>query len=137
YCGIPILPLLNFVSTPEARESEWRDALARVSLHAIVRFDTVAPEKDGERILYEKLVTLLDHHKDSLKALIASRQEEARRRHDAALATLAELLINVAALRRRVAATTPVMLERAVAQLNADIRHAEQTCVDSLLSIYQ
>lgn len=137
YCGIPILPLLNFVSSEASREVEWREALARVSLHAIVRFDTVAPALDGERILYEKLATLLDHHKDSLKALIESRQEEARKRHEAALTTLAELLVNVAACRRLVQAESQAMVELAMEQLNDDVRRTEQACIDQLLAIYQ
>ena len=50
-CARPILPVLNFVHAPESREAQWREAMARVGLHAQVRFDTVAPELGGERRL--------------------------------------------------------------------------------------
>ncbi|MCR7552390.1 DUF3482 domain-containing protein, partial [Pseudomonas aeruginosa] len=42
-CGRPLLPVLNFVASPQHREEEWRAALARLGLHALVRFDSVAP----------------------------------------------------------------------------------------------
>lgn len=41
--GKPILPVLNFIRSPEQRIDEWRSALATVGLHAIAEFDTVAP----------------------------------------------------------------------------------------------
>ena len=46
-CGRPLLPVLNFVASPQHREEEWRAALARLGLHALVRFDSVAPPLDG------------------------------------------------------------------------------------------
>ena len=48
-CGKPLLPVLNFVSSSDHREPDWREALARLGLHALVRFDSVAPPEDGER----------------------------------------------------------------------------------------
>src|SRR5690606_37134213 len=77
FCAVPLLPVLNFVSTPQADEGAWREALSRLGLHAIVRFDTVAPERDGERWLYQKLGTLLDAWRLTIDRLIASREREA------------------------------------------------------------
>src|SRR3546814_16329496 len=54
-CGRPLLPVLNFVNAPAHRADEWRDAMARLGLHAALEFDTVAPPLDGERQLYAKL----------------------------------------------------------------------------------
>ena len=51
--------MLNFVSSSDHREPDWREALARLGLHALVRFDSVAPPEDGERRLYESLALLL------------------------------------------------------------------------------
>ena len=60
-CGKPLLPVLNFVAQPGHRDEEWRQALARLGLHALVRFDSVAPPVDGgERRLYESLALLLE-----------------------------------------------------------------------------
>lgn len=33
-CGRPLLPVLNFVASENHRESDWREALARLGLHA-------------------------------------------------------------------------------------------------------
>ena len=41
-CGKPLLPVLNFVASHQHREAQWREALARLGLHALVRFDSVA-----------------------------------------------------------------------------------------------
>ena len=42
-CGKPLLPVLNFSNAGKAQEDDWRNALARLGLHALVAFDTVAP----------------------------------------------------------------------------------------------
>ena len=63
-CGKPLLPVLNFVSSANHREPDWREALARLGLHALVRFDSVAPPEDGERRLYESLALLLENSRD-------------------------------------------------------------------------
>lgn len=136
-CGVPLLPLLNFVADPGAREDEWRDALAGLGLHAIVRFDTVTPTQDGERLLYSKLANLLDAHSDTLNALIASHADDALQRHQSALTLIAELLINVAALQHRVSSLNADVLDKASAQLNDRVRAREQECVERLLSLYR
>ncbi|CAI06196.1 DUF3482 domain-containing protein [Aromatoleum aromaticum] len=135
-CAIPLLPVLNFVRDSAANESSWREALARLGLHAIVRFDTVAPERDGERRLYEKLATLVDVHRPALERLVACREREARTRHDAALSLVAELLVDVAAARVAVA-TEAQAIEHAVVTLHEHVRRREQACVDALLALYR
>ncbi|MEX0739928.1 MAG: DUF3482 domain-containing protein [Pseudohongiella sp.] len=136
-CGVPLLPLLNFVADPGAREDEWRDALAGLGLHAIVRFDTVAPTQDGERLLYSKLANLLDAHSNTLNALIASHAEDAHDRHQSALMLIAELLIEVAALQQRVSSLDAQELEKASVTLNDRVRAREQESVERLLSLYR
>ncbi len=136
-CGVPLLPLLNFVADPEAREDEWRDALAGLGLHAIVRFDTVTPTQDGERLLYGKLASLLDAHSDILNALIASHADDAVQRHQSALTLIAELLIDVAALQHRVSSIDASVLGKASGALNDRVRKREQACVERLLSLYR
>lgn len=136
-CGIPLLPLLNFVSDPASREAAWRDALAGLGLHAVVRFDTVTPAEDGERLLYSKLASLLDAHREVLDALIESHAHEARLRQLAAAELVAELLITSAALRLRVSTLDSSALETGAAQLNRQVREHEQFCVEHLLSLYR
>ena len=65
-CARPLLPVLNFVAAPKARVDDWRGALARLGLHAVVSFDTVAPPLDGERELFDTLATLIHAHRSRL-----------------------------------------------------------------------
>lgn len=136
-CAIPLLPVLNFVRAPTANESAWREALARLGLHAVVRFDTVAPERNGERRLYEKLATLLDAHSLALERLVACREREAQARHAAALRSIGELLVDVAAVRVRVPAEPERAVKAAVVGLHEQVRRREQACVEALLKLYR
>lgn len=136
-CAVPLLPVLNFVHDPDANEGAWREALSRLGLHAIVRFDTVAPERDGERRLYEKLATLLDDHRAALDKLVACREREASERKGAALQLVAALLIDVAAARSETPSGDEAAEAIAVATLSEQVRQREQKCVDALLALYR
>ncbi|ALO45039.1 GTPase/DUF3482 domain-containing protein [Pseudohongiella spirulinae] len=135
-CGVPLLPLLNFVSAGQTNEQQWREVLAGLGLHAIVRFDTVAPPKDGERILYTKLATLLDAHRKTIETLIRSHERDARQRHETAMQLIAVLLLECAAMKLRVS-REPQAIERGVQTLNDKVRKREQACVAQLLSLYR
>lgn len=127
--------MLNFVNAPAHRAAEWRDALARLGLHATVEFDTVAPPLDGEQQLYAKLGVLLDRHADTLARLADTLARQRRERHAAAFELLADLLIDVAALR----ITSPsdeAALTAAARQLRQQVRQREQACVTALLALY-
>ena len=102
-CAVPLLPLLNFVRDARANEAAWREALARLGLHVVVSFDTVAPARGGERLLYERLATLLDTRGLALLRLAEHHEQEALNRRGAATQVLADLLIDVAACRLKVA----------------------------------
>jgi hypothetical protein len=134
-CGKPLLPVLNFVSSPEHRESEWREALARIGLHALVRFDSVAPPEDGERRLYESLALLLEHSRGALQRLIDDQQQQRVAREQSAVRLIAELLIDCAACRRSVSSDEQEV-QSAIAELRQSIRQREQRCVESLLKLY-
>lgn len=136
HCGIPLLPLLNFVAAPQNREAEWRTALSRNGLHATVSFDTVAPVHGSERLLYEKLSTLLDGHRERLQVLIRSHEQDARQRQQAARQLIAGLLIDVASLQVRVSADSRDALESGVRSLNDRVRQHEQQTVATLLELY-
>ena len=134
-CGKPLLPVLNFVARQDTRENEWREALARQGLHALVRFDSVAPPLDGERRLYESLALLLERSRPQLERLIADHEAQARARRDAGARLIAELLIDAAACRRSVA-SQPVLEQGAIRELREAIRQREQRCVEALLRLY-
>jgi len=134
-CGKPLLPVLNFVRDPRQREAEWRTALARLGLHALVRFDTVAPPEDGERRLYESLALLIEAARPRMERLIRDHERQAAERLQAGRLLIAELLIDVAACRRRVADDAE-QIQAATRALHQAVRQREQQCVEALLRLY-
>jgi hypothetical protein len=134
-CGKPLLPVLNFVHAPSHRTAQWRDAMARLGLHALLEFDTVVPPLDGEKQLYERLGMLLDRRSEILGRLSDALARERRERHEAALRLIAELLVDVAALRLSCDADDAALHE-ATQRLRELARRREQVCVDALLALY-
>ena len=134
-CGKPLLPVLNFVSSAQHREPDWREALARLGLHALVRFDSVAPPEDGERRLYESLALLLENSRGQLERLIADQQAQRLARQQSAAQLIADLLIDCAACRRSVASEAK-QEQQAISELRKAVRQREQRCVEALLKLY-
>jgi hypothetical protein len=134
-CGKPLLPVFNFVSSTEQREPLWRDALARLGLHALVRFDSVAPPQDGEQRLYESLALLLEDSRPQLERLVRSHEMQRETRHSSATHLIAELLIDCAAYRHSVKNTKGAE-QMAVDALRKAVRQREQRCVEALLKLY-
>lgn len=134
-CGRPLLPVLNFVNAPAHRADEWRDAMARLGLHAVVEFDTVAPPLDAEQQLYAKLGVLLDRHAGALARLSDNLAAQRRERRASAYELLADLLIDVAALHLS-SPSDDTALVAASSQLRDQVRQREQTCVNALLALY-
>ncbi|TIH10186.1 DUF3482 domain-containing protein [Pseudomonas leptonychotis] len=134
-CGRPLLPVLNFVSGSQHREQEWRDTLARLGLHALVCFDSVAPPLDGERRLYDSLALLLEKARPQLQRLIDDHQTQRQLRRSSGARLIAELLLDCAACRRSVAAQSELE-QGAIRDLHQAIRQREQRCVEALLRLY-
>ncbi|ARP84853.1 GTPase/DUF3482 domain-containing protein [Bordetella genomosp. 9] len=134
-CGKPLLPVLNFVHAPSHRAAQWREAMARLGLHALLEFDTVAPPLDGEQQLYDRLAVLLDRHAGVLRQLGAALARERRERHDAGLHLIADLLVDVAAL-RLVSDADEAALRETTERLREQARRREQACVNALLGLY-
>jgi len=136
-CARPILPVLNFVVDPDAREDTWRDHLARVNMHAVVAFDTVVFDETGERNLFGKMRTLMDRHAAVLDGLI----EDARARRQAlrhgSAEVIADLLIDVAAHAIAVPADDESGAEAAMQTIKDAVRGAEQACVERLLDLHR
>jgi hypothetical protein len=134
-CGRPLLPVLNFVNSSQHREQEWRAALARLGLHALVCFDSVAPPLDGERRLYDSLALLLEKARPQLQKLIEDHQAQRLLRRHSGARLIAELLLDCAACRRSVAAQS-ALEQSAIRDLHQSIRQREQRCVEALLRLY-
>ena len=134
-CGRPLLPVLNFVASANHREDDWREALARLGLHALVRFDSVAPPLDGERRLYESLALMHEKSRPQLQHLIDDHEAQRVARHRSAKRLIAELLIDCAACRRSVAGDAE-RATAAIGELRNEVRQREQRCVEALLRLY-
>eukprot|EP01132_Coremiostelium_polycephalum_P022018 gene22018-26129_t len=134
-CGKPLLPVLNFVSSADHREPDWREALARLGLHALVRFDSVAPPEDGERRLYESLALLLENSREQLERLILDQEAQRQARQQSAARLIAELLVDCAACRRSVVSEAEVE-QQAISELRKAVRQREQRCVEALLKLF-
>ncbi|SDO52285.1 GTPase/DUF3482 domain-containing protein [Pseudomonas jinjuensis] len=134
-CARPLLPVLNFVASPGHREEQWREALSRLGLHALVRFDSVAPPLDGERRLYESLALLLERARPQLDRLVADHEAQGAMRREAGARLIAELLIDVAACRSQVA-PGDATVRAATEDMRGKVRQREDACVKALLGLY-
>lgn len=134
-CGHPLLPVLNFTNSPEQRMDEWRAAMARLGLHAVVEFDTVAPPLDGEDQLYDKLALLLDAHAPTLRTLKQDVARQRELRHQDARMLVAEMLVDIAALRLS-SPPEPAAVEKTAETLRELARKREHRGIDALLKRY-
>ncbi len=136
-CARPILPVLNFVAERQHRAAEWREALARVNLHAVAEFDTVAFSLDVEAGLWRKLATLLDGRGRDLERLVEDRRERAAWQHAAALRAIAELLVDAAGAEQTVRTEDAAAERTGLDLLKKRVAAREQRCVDELLTLYR
>ncbi|WP_275628301.1 GTPase/DUF3482 domain-containing protein [Pseudomonas sp. 273] len=134
-CARPLLPVLNFVASANHREEQWREALSRLGLHALVRFDSVAPPLDGERRLYESLALLLEKSRPQLERLVQDHEAQAVARREAGAKLIAELLVDVAACRDLVPGDAQA-IRKATEALRDRVRKREEACVQALLRLY-
>lgn len=136
-CAKPVVPVLNFVASPEAKTSQWREHLARVNMHAVVEFDTVVLNEYGEQRLFEKMQTLLDQFHDTLEAVIQDRIRQRSALLHASADLLADLLIDVAAYAVTVPVDDAQKMATAMETLKQTVRDREQQCVDALLEMFR
>lgn len=134
-CAVPLLPVFNFVSEAAAHEAAWREVLARAGLHAVVRFDSVAPEREAEARLYTALGTVVERARRGLRRLLEAREAERTGRHEGACALLAECLIDAAAA--RIMVSSEAAQPAAVNALGDAVRALERDVVGALLGLYQ
>ncbi len=137
FCARPIVAVLNFTASPESRESEWRQALAEVTLHTVMAFDVAVRDPASERQLFEKLKSQLDGFAATLDAWLERLEADEKERLDAALRTISSLVIDVAAARRQVDRSDPDTISAAQVELQAAVRRREQATVETLLALYR
>ena len=136
-CARPVVPVLNFTASAEARTAEWRAHLARINMHAVAEFDTVVLDETSEQRLFEKMRTLLDPFRPTLDALIAERIRQRTGLVHSGAALLADLLIDVAACRMLVSEQDIDRRDVSLERLKQWVREREQACVSALLELFR
>lgn len=137
WCARPVVPVLNFTASAEARTAEWREHLSRVNLHAVAEFDTVVLDEEGERRLYEKMRTLLDRHHATLDALIEQRRIERQQLVSASARFVADLMLDAAAFVMVVPLDASTDTTAAIERMKQAVREREQQCVEHLLALHR
>jgi small GTP-binding protein len=135
-CARPVVPVLNFMASPEAKIVQWREHLAKVNMHAVAEFDTVVLNESGEQRLFEKMETLLDAFRPTLEVLIEDRKRQRANLIRASADLLADLLIDVAAY----TVVVPVDDQKTgqvMESFKQTIRDREQRCVSELLALFR
>jgi hypothetical protein len=139
WCARPVLPVLNFVRDASSREADWTAALSEYGLHAIVRFDAVAPFTGAEQRLYQDLATLLRPRETLLAEVAEALDYERLERRRAGLAEIAALLVAAAATRRtlpRERLPQAGQPSREVDGFRAAVLARTRACITALLEIH-
>lgn len=131
--GKPLIPVLNYIHAEQQQVADWLAGLAKIGLHSVVQFDTVAPPIEGSQQLFQTLSLMLPQHQSALAQLSADQQQQAQLRKQAAFELIADLLLDVAAFRRQIDSNQQ-QLELQKHQQATRIR--EQKTVDQLLKLY-
>jgi len=135
-CATPVVPVLNFVASAEAKTEQWREHLSRVGMHAVAEFDTVVLNENAEQRLLEKMQSLLDTFRRTLATLITDRKQRRANLIRASADLLADLLIDVAAYKVMVPSDEQNTAS-VVESLKQAVRDRERRCVAALLEMYR
>lgn len=135
-CGKPLLPVFNFAAAANHYGADWRKALAAVNLHNIVEFDAFSPPEGGEQQLLSQLMAVLPQARPVLETLQQQRLDQRNARLNHALQQLAEMVLDVASYRMEVSSNEEPVVSQAVRELQQRVRRREQTCLESVLALY-
>ncbi|MDY7026004.1 MAG: DUF3482 domain-containing protein, partial [Pseudomonadota bacterium] len=126
---------LNFIADNPKNRQQWHDHLAKLNLHAIVDFDTVAYSFSNEISLYRGLQTLMPEYRQYLDTLVEALNTHEQQRLVHASEILAELLVDVAAYQIKVG--TDENSEQKQITMQESVKFHEQKTVRALLGAFQ
>ncbi|OCG31844.1 hypothetical protein A9G34_07670 [Gilliamella sp. Choc4-2] len=129
----PILAVLNFTSSEEQNENEWKKLISRIGIHVTISFDAVFPPLDGEERLYQSLALLVEPAKGILAEWLDKITQKRDSRNQAANLIIAETLVDVTACYEMVKSND----KQAVIDMQNKVRNREQKAIDELLKLYQ
>jgi len=133
----PLLPVLNFTGSGQPLVEHWRDALARVGLHAVVEFDSVIYSRQAEARMWQRLAVLLESWAEPLEALVRDREQLAGRLHRAGLRLAAHLVIEAAAARRHAPGNDPARAAGMLEALKNAVTQRERGFIRQVLELYR
>jgi GTPase Era involved in 16S rRNA processing len=137
FCSRPVVPVLNFIASPEAQTSNWREHLSRAGMHAVAEFDTVVIDELAEQRLYEKMRSLLDGFRPELDALIDDRRAQRERLIASSSRLISEMLIDVASCAIDVEADNATSAGASLERFKRMIRAREEQLVRDLLALHR
>lgn len=132
----PVIPLLNFVDSVDAKVEEWRQYLIRVGLHASLQFNPLVIDAVAEHKLFERMRALHDDLYEPLGAVIADLDQQRLRLQSVAADLIAELLIDITACVLTVAAKDETAITEKETHLAELVRQREWECTQELLRLF-
>ena len=129
----PILAVLNFTSSKEQNEKEWKRLLSRMGIHAIIGFNAMFPPIDGEEKLYKSLALLIEPAKKILDNWLDNITRIRESRNHTANKLIAEALVDVTAFYKMAKSDD----KQAVTDMQNKVRLREQKVINDLLQLYQ
>lgn len=138
-CAKPVLPVLNFVRSPDNQTDKWRKLLAASGLHALVPFDAVAPFVGSEKQLYDYLGIVLEQHKAQFQRVIQDIEHQTQERRVASCTLAADVLVSVAAMRREIDKASLANESKKAAfiqDFKSDLGRSVRNCVVSVLEVH-
>lgn len=138
-CAKPVMPVLNFVRHGDSRKDQWLDALSAYNLHAYVQFDAVAPFVGSERELYQSMAIMLRDRRDQLTQVIEDLEFQFQERRTAGCRVIAELLVDMTALRREISKEDLEIADRKKAfirDFRSTVLKRSRKSIDDLLAVY-
>ena len=135
--AIPVVPVLNFTSSPQARVDHWREQLARVNMHAVVEFDTVVLDFESEQRLYESLTALAGRFRPTIERLVQHVITYRDTLLKSSSKLLADMLIDAAAHVELAPADDDERREAAMEEMKVAVRAREQRFVEDILGLHR
>lgn len=135
-CARPVLPVINFVASPNADIEPWTQTFSRHGMHMHLSFDTISPPINGLQMMYQTLGQLLGERQSTFQDLSRQVAIERRKRILAAADLLTDLCLQAASAQRLIK-DEPALVSVATQEQQEDIRLFEKAFVTKLLNLYQ
>ena len=132
----PIIPLLNFIDSPDAKSQQWQDYLSRTGLHASLSFNPLVIDALAERKLFEKMRALRDELYAPLGDIIQELEDQRARLRRVALDIISDLLLDVAACMLMISIKNSAEHVQRAKELGQAVQQREWRCAEELLRLH-